>query len=104
MDFANALEAALLSGTTTELSFRFALYGALFLRDQYDARQTFDRLTNVYRVRSQLVHGSRVNAAHRASADKDAADLAKAVVLKSVEMGWPDKEILDQAAIGVRLT
>lgn len=102
LDFAIALEAALLSGTTDELSFRFALYGALFLRDLRDPRTTYDQLRNIYRVRSKLVHGTRVNATHRAAAETDAAELSRSVVLRAVEEGWPDGERLEEAALGIR--
>lgn len=98
LDFAIALEAALLSGITSELSYRFSLYGALFLRDSRDPRRTFDQLHNIYSVRSKLVHGSRVNATHRQAAEADAAELALAVVRKSVESGWPDAEVLNHLA------
>jgi Apea-like HEPN len=98
LDFAIALEAALLSGTTSEHSYRFSLYGALFLRDGRDPRRTFDQLHNIYMVRSKLVHGSRVNATHRIAAEADAAELALAVVRKAVETGWPDAEVLNQLA------
>jgi hypothetical protein len=103
LDFAIALEAALLAGSSTELSYRFSLYGALFLRDEREPQDTFDRLKNVYDVRSRLVHGSKVNKAHRQAADTDAADLARAIVRKAVESGWPDPETLDRQAVGTRL-
>ncbi len=100
LDFAIALEAALLNNSTTELSYRFSLYGALFLRDSRDPKQTYDQLKNIYSVRSRLVHGSRVNQVHHQAAEKDARELALAVVRKSVDFGWPDKETLDRVAIG----
>jgi hypothetical protein len=75
LDFAIALEAALLQGPQTELAYKFALYGALFLRDERPTEQTFEQLRNVYDVRSKLVHGSPIKAERRAQAMVDAADI-----------------------------
>jgi hypothetical protein len=43
-----------------------------------------------------------VNSTLRQAVEQDAKELAKAVLLKSVEQGWPDKQELDQAALGLR--
>jgi len=56
-----------------------------------------------YEVRSRLVHGSRVNAVHRRTAEINAADLVRAIVRKSIEVGWPDRETLDQQAMGTMI-
>lgn len=102
LDHAIALEAALLKNTTSEVAYRFSLYGAVFLRDRRDPRDTFDRLRNIYDLRSRLVHGSRMNTAHRKTAESDARELLRAVVLKAVETGWPEAEALDAEALGVQ--
>jgi hypothetical protein len=99
LDFAIALEAALLGGANTELAYRFSLYGALFLKGEHDVRETFDKLKNVYAVRSKLVHGARVAPEARHAAEHDAAELAKAVARKAVVEGWPDPKQLDELAL-----
>jgi hypothetical protein len=102
LDFAIALEAALLSGMEDELSYRFRLYGALFLRDELSPTETFDRLKNMYRFRSSLVHGNKskkMKAEDVARATTDAPILAKAVIRKAIEVGWPDQKVLDGIAL-----
>lgn len=99
LDFAIALEGALLSGIRNELSYRFSLYGALFLQDELDPRETFKRLKNIYQVRSSLVHGSKVVELDRKLAESDAADLTKQILLKSIEMGWPNGKDLNERAL-----
>lgn len=98
LDCVIALEAALLGGVDSELSYRFSLYGALFLAETRDVDDTFARLRNVYDVRSRLVHGSPVKLAKREAATNDAQEFARAIVLKSVESGWPDTKDLDAQA------
>jgi hypothetical protein len=99
LDFAIALEASLLGGSKTELAYKFGLYGALFLRNELVPSETFQRFKHVYRVRSKLVHGTRVSSEDRATANKDAKELARAVVLRAMETGWPDRKALDQLAL-----
>jgi hypothetical protein len=99
LDFAIALEAALLGGATTELAYRFSLYGALFLQDDRDTDEAFAKLKNIYDVRSKLVHGSRIRREARTAAEQDARELTRAVVKKSVEQGWPDAKKLDGFAL-----
>lgn len=99
LDFAIALEAALLGSPTTELRYKFSLYGALFLEDQFDPRHTFERLKKIYDVRSKLVHGGRVKPQDLQVATQHAIELAKAVTRKAVQSGWPDATMLDAAAL-----
>jgi Apea-like HEPN len=99
LDFAIALEAALLGDANSELAYRFALYGALFLAGERSPEETFKRLASLYRIRSKLVHGSRVNDQERRIAEQDAGQLAKAVVLRALEHGWPSKRQLDKKAL-----
>lgn len=99
IDFAIALEAALLGQRGSELSYRFSLYGSLFLRTELDPVETFTRLKEVYTVRSKLVHGGSVKADKRHRASQDAAELAKAITLKAIESGWPDADALDALAV-----
>lgn len=99
LDFAIALEAALLGGATTELAYRFSLYGSLFLQDERNADETFGKLRNIYDVRSKLVHGSRIKREARAAAEQDARELACAVIKRSVEQDWPDSKRLDALAL-----
>lgn len=57
LDFAIALEAALLGGSQTELAYKFRLYGSLFLRDEFDSNETFERLKRD--LRAALQPGAR---------------------------------------------
>jgi hypothetical protein len=100
LDFTIALEAALLQKPTTELAYKFSLYGALFLREELDPKETFERLRKIYTVRSKLVHGSSIPRQMRSDANRDAAELAIAVTRKSIELGWPNPTILDAVALG----
>ena len=96
-----ALEAALLRGAQAELSYRFALHGALFLADERDARKTFDALRNVYEVRSKVVHGvSKLRDEKRRRAEQDVVDLTRATLLKGIRDRWPDTETLRARALG----
>lgn len=99
LDFAIALEAALLQNSTTELSYRFGLYGALFLREELDPQETFKRLRNIYTVRSKIVHGGTISPQMRNNANRDAAELACAVTRKAIETRWPDSKTLDTIAL-----
>ena len=100
LDFSIALEAALLQKPTTELSYKFSLYGALFLREELDPKETFRRLRNIYTVRSKLVHGGSISGQMRSEANRDAAELAIAVTRKAIEAGWPNPVALDAVALG----
>jgi Apea-like HEPN len=99
LDFVTALEAALLTGIDVELSYRFRLYGALFLDTERDADETFSKLKTVYEVRSKLVHGSPVKATDRQEAQVNAADIVRSVVLRSIRSGWPNLRDLDRRAL-----
>lgn len=100
LDYAIGLEAALVGGVTTELAYRFSLNGAIFLSDERDPKVTFESLRNIYAVRSKLVHGAPIKPAARATAEADAADLARAVAKRAVESGWPDDASLRDRALG----
>jgi hypothetical protein len=99
LDFAIALEAALLQGVETELAYRFSLYGALFLSDRRDAQATFQQLRRIYKVRSKLVHGAPVSAVVRHGAEAEASDLATTVAKKAIEEAWPNTKSLDELAL-----
>jgi hypothetical protein len=99
IDLTIALEAALLQGIKDELRYRFALYGALFLRAERDPLGTMEDLKKVYDVRSSLVHGSRVNATERNEAEGLARELAKRVLKRAVDHGWPDHSELNRVAL-----
>lgn len=89
----------MLGSTQTELAYRFSLYGALFLKDRFEPRDTMRRLKQIYTLRSNLVHGGRVKPPELHAATLDAAALAKAVIRQAVESGWPDPKALDAAAL-----
>ena len=77
----------------------FALYGALFLREDRPPAKTFEALKRIYRVRSDMVHGTPPKPEDRHQAAKDAADIARAVIRRSLESGWPDTKKLDRMAL-----
>jgi hypothetical protein len=104
LDHVISLEAALLPNTGSELFYKFRLYGALFLADRRDATTTFADLKRVYAVRSSLVHGTPVKPTERQAARHDASELARAVLLKALETGWPEPLQLDAAAIASPLS
>lgn len=91
LDFAVALEAALLSKGGSELSFRFALYGAALLRRTRLPQETFEELRKVYQMRSKLVHGSKYSDSERAKAGRLAKELCKSVLLEALVGDWPDE-------------
>jgi hypothetical protein len=99
LDFVVCLEAALLGVDRDELTYRFKLYGSLFLRDLYDPKETFGRLGKIYKVRSKLVHGSPVAPTTYQEVRKDAKELAVTVVKKCVEDGWPSRDVLNEMAL-----
>jgi hypothetical protein len=99
LDLAIALEAALLDGAKTERGYRFSLYGSLFLRHDLDSASTLVTLRDLYKVRSGLVHGGKVDAARRHAAESAAVELTRAVILRSLNTGWPRAKALDQLAI-----
>lgn len=99
LDLVVALEAALLSDSSQELSHRFSLFGALFLKDDFPAIETFASLRNIYNIRSDLVHGNPIDKAKRLEAEQDASKLALALFKRSLEYGWPDQKILTAFAL-----
>jgi hypothetical protein len=59
IDYAIGLEALLMKGISTELSYRFALRGATVLTwNGGDRRDSFNQLRDFYDIRSDIVHGS----------------------------------------------
>jgi hypothetical protein len=91
LDFAVALEAALLSKENSELSFKFALYGAALLRRTQLPEETFAKLRKVYQMRSKLVHGIKYSVSERAEAGSLAKELCQNVLLEVLDVGWPDE-------------
>jgi len=95
LDYVIALEGPLLPGDRQELAYKFALYGALFLRRDLDPVQTFERLRVIYRVRSDLVHGTAPRAALFTQAVLDAGALARLVATMMADadanlVGWTE--------------
>lgn len=105
LDLAIALEAALLAGLREELGYQFALYGSHFLSDEPSLRaKAFRDLRDLYKMRSDLVHGSKKPPTREALASvwSVARDHASAVLLKALRNGWPDRDSLTQSALGAR--
>jgi hypothetical protein len=60
---------------------------------------TFAKLRNIYKVRSRTVHGTSQKVKARHEAERDAPELAMAVIRKAVEEGWPSSDNLDELAL-----
>lgn len=99
IDFMIALEAALLEGSQAELSFRFRLYGALYLADDRPVNETYRKLLEIYRTRSRLLHGDSVRAEELASSEAEARDIALDIVRRGIAHGWPDANRLNDSAL-----
>lgn len=104
LDLVTALEAALLGDSQTELAYRFKLYGALFLQAERDAATTFADLDTIYRVRSDLIHGSVPRPNQHREAITTAPELVRAVVRRAITSGWPNKKVLDATALAPTTT
>lgn len=102
LDFAIALEAALLAGAQQELAYKFRLYGALYLRHVRPPEQSFKDFKLVYSARSRLAHGGALPEGERRAAEAVAEELAKLVLLNAVQHGWPVAADLDQLALSQR--
>ncbi len=99
LDFAIALEALLLAGENSELSFRFAFYGAAFLKRIRLHAETFKSLRTVYRVRSKLVHGLKYTDSDRAEAGRLAMELTQHILLEALNRDWPDANKLGESLL-----
>ena len=98
LDFATALEAALLSGISDELAYRVCLYGLLFLGDERDSHESFEKLKKIYDVRSKVVHGSR-SKRRKGPPQTLLRRIWRVLSLgKAIESGWPNAKDLDQRA------
>lgn len=102
LDFAIALEAALLDGAQQELAYKFRLYGALYLRHVRPPEQSFKDFKLIYSARSRLAHGGALPEGERRAAEAAAKELAKLVLLNAVQHGWPVAADLDQLALSQR--
>lgn len=103
LDYAIALEATLLpEDAAPELGFRFALFGAWYLAQEKDDRaQLFTRFSAVYKVRSDIAHGSRIRRPEELeTVASDARELTAAVLLRALRAGWPTPDGLRAAALG----
>ncbi|MGH8524520.1 MAG: hypothetical protein ACREXY_09965, partial [Gammaproteobacteria bacterium] len=101
IDFVIALEAVLLPpDASSELSFRFALYGAHVIGSSAEDRRNLYRdFRDVYITRSGIVHGLAMKPA---DVDKNAAvarRLAAQTLLRGLESGWPSQESLRDATL-----
>lgn len=62
IDLVIRLENLLLGGSSQELSYKFGMYGAFLLGDDIESRMRWKKdMRELYKVRSQIVHGLRVN-------------------------------------------
>lgn len=85
VDCSIALEALLTNPLRADLSFRLALFGALLAEDEPRARlSAFERLRDLYKSRSNLVHGSIANAELSDERDQ-VADLTRRIILRAAE-------------------
>ena len=59
LDYVICLESALLSGVSTELSYRLALRAAKLLRIRRDPKEVFKHMQCLYNVRSKIIHANQ---------------------------------------------
>jgi hypothetical protein len=102
IDFAIALESVLLQGEKAELALRFRLCGAYFL-EPHDAdtrRAISQQLRELYRVRSEIVHGDQRRSLQAVEAVRaQARALAAQTLVKGLQEGWPTRDSLLAAVI-----
>ncbi len=107
LDFAIALEALLLpydeNARHGDLSYRFRMHGAHYLADgATERRQVMRQLSNIYEVRSRLVHGARYPSPDELRAARDTArELARRGLLRAIDEGFPTAAKFNQMILGV---
>jgi hypothetical protein len=102
IDFAIALESVLLQGEKAELALRFRLCGAYFLapHDADTRRAISQQLRELYRVRSEIVHGDQRRSLQAVKAVRaQARALAAQTLVKGLQEGWPTRDSLLAAVI-----
>jgi hypothetical protein len=100
VDLVIALEALLLPGFRSELSFRFALNGARTLaRDRGARKLLFEEFHAIYEMRSRIVHGDEVEPAKLAEGAATARRLTAMVLRLGLDGPWPTKESLLDSAL-----
>lgn len=102
MDLVIALESALLPGRDIQdLKYRFQVHGAVYIRNVgLNRRAVFDRLGDLYKLRSQLVHGSKPPSRDKlARGLPDARMFAQAALVRALTEGWPSGEELMELAL-----
>jgi hypothetical protein len=101
IDYTIALEALLVPGAQSEVSFRLRLNGARYLADSVDERsQVFKDLTKLYDIRSKLVHGAAALTPYDGGKwQRRARSLATKGLRRAVLNGWPTADDFAIAAL-----
>jgi len=97
LDFVVALEALLLCGLEGELKYRFCVNGAFYLSDESMSKATiFKELDGLYKLRGQLVHGSKYPSQNQLEEKCSIAYmLTRRGLLRAISEEFPSKEGLD---------
>jgi hypothetical protein len=77
-----------LFGVDSEIVFRVSLYTARFLEphDQAKQREVFERVKELYKLRSKAVHGSRMKGNAKEGVD-ESASLLRRLIRRCSELG-----------------
>ena len=107
VDFTVALEALLLpydrEARRGDWAYRFRVHGALYISSEANERiSILEDLTQIYSMRSRLVHGSKYpdDATLRKTRTK-AYELTRRGLLRAVNEGFPDAKKFSHMVIGV---
>jgi hypothetical protein len=106
LDFTIALEALLLpydeNARRGDLGYRFRIHGAHYVAEGPEQRHAVAKqLSNIYGMRSQLVHGSKYPDTDKIKSARDTAhELARCGLLRAVTEGFPNAETFNRAILG----
>jgi len=105
LDFAIVLESLLLpydrDARRGDLGYRFRVHGAHYLTERADQRSAITKqLSNIYEIRSRLVHGAKYPGRAQTRAAYDAAyDFARCGLLRAVKNGFPTAKTFNEMVL-----
>ena len=86
----------------SSIAYKFRLHGSLFLSDVPGEREAiWTRLSDLYDLRSRLVHGARYPSGDEIeNGCRDARTLSRDTLRRCIERGFPDAREFRRLAIG----